>query len=173
MRYTQLESEERPYVCVHAEKGKYECKATSSYGAAKKAADHWGLKSTAGIDAHLADKEKVAESPEVQENEMGGHPKALLMKVVKQMQDDAAMGDYTAIDDLLKDIPQDRLEGFLSEVESVQEEEDEEYDPRRVKADVVKHLVNMYNDAKKDDGYSSEKMHFALGNLLHDLDMAG
>ena len=29
-------------------------------------------------------------------------------------------------------------------------EEHEEYDPR-VKADVVKHLVNMYNDAKKDE----------------------
>ena len=28
--------------------------ATSPYGAAKKAAEHWGMKSTAGIDAHLA-----------------------------------------------------------------------------------------------------------------------
>jgi hypothetical protein len=325
---------EAKYICVHAKKGKYECEAESSYGAAKKAAEHWGLKSTAGIDAHLADKPKTATEgiegmtpntqvrgimpkqrkpyhkhkiksdyePETDLNEdakatmpfmdvikqhyvedmdgntpadmdearlyldgrklvydvrdmlegetgaevialsedaMGGHPKALLMKVVKQMQDDAAMGDYTAIDDLLKDIPQERLEGFLSEVESVQEEdkgfpkvyndtgklvansietaleliadeiskedyrsymyaaskgdyeslldaldgfgyrmgiakeEDEEYDPRRVKADVVKHLINMYNDAKKDGGYSSEKMHFALGNLLHDMDMAG
>ena len=41
---------------------------------------------------------------------------------------------------------------LVIEDESVQEEEDEEYDPR-VKADVVKHLVNMYNDAKKDGGY--------------------
>ena len=56
------ESEERPYVCVHAKKGKHECKAKSSYEAAKKAATHWKMKSTAGIDAHLADKEKVAES---------------------------------------------------------------------------------------------------------------
>lgn len=54
------EAEERPYVCVHAKKGKYSCKASSSYGAAKKAAEHWGLKSTAGIDAHLADEEKTA-----------------------------------------------------------------------------------------------------------------
>ena len=51
-----------------------------------------------------------------EEDDMGGHPTALLMKVVKQMQDDAAIGDYTAIDDLLKDIPRDQLEGFLSEV---------------------------------------------------------
>lgn len=49
------ESNERPYICVHAKKGKCEVKASSSYGAAQKAAQKWGLKSTAGIDAHLAD----------------------------------------------------------------------------------------------------------------------
>ncbi len=54
------EAEERDYICVHAKKGKYECSGTSSYAAAKKAAEHWGLKSTAGIDAHLVDKEKTA-----------------------------------------------------------------------------------------------------------------
>lgn len=54
------EAEERPYVCVHAKKGKHECTAASSYEAAQKAAKAWGLKSTAGIDAHLADVEKVA-----------------------------------------------------------------------------------------------------------------
>jgi hypothetical protein len=54
------EAEERDYICVHAKKGKYECSGTSSYAAAKKAAAHWGLKSTAGIDAHLADEEKTA-----------------------------------------------------------------------------------------------------------------
>jgi hypothetical protein len=50
------ESAERPYVCVHAKKGKCEVKANSSYEAAKKAADKWKLKSTAGIDAYVADK---------------------------------------------------------------------------------------------------------------------
>ena len=49
--------EERPYICYHTKKGKHECTASSSYGAAQKAADHWGLKSTAGIDAMLADVE--------------------------------------------------------------------------------------------------------------------
>ena len=48
------EDEEKPYICVHAKKGKHECRAESSYAAAKKAAEHWGLKSTSGIDAHLA-----------------------------------------------------------------------------------------------------------------------
>jgi len=47
----------RPYVCVHARKGSYECYADTTYGAAKQAAEHWKLKNTAGIDVHLADKE--------------------------------------------------------------------------------------------------------------------
>ena len=49
------EGEDKPYICVHAKKGKHECHAESSYAAAKKAAKHWGLKSTSGIDAHLAE----------------------------------------------------------------------------------------------------------------------
>jgi len=56
------EAEERPYICFHAKKGKHECHADSSYGAAKKAAAHWKLKSTAGITPKLADVEHVAES---------------------------------------------------------------------------------------------------------------
>lgn len=53
------EGEEKPYICVHAKKGKHECRAESSYAAAKKAAEHWGLKSTSGIDAHLAVDESM------------------------------------------------------------------------------------------------------------------
>ena len=49
------EAEDKPYICVHADKGKHECHAKSSYEAAKKAAAHWKMKSTAGIDAHLAE----------------------------------------------------------------------------------------------------------------------
>jgi hypothetical protein len=55
-----LENAERPYVCVHAKKGKCEVTANSSYAAAKKAADKWKLKSTAGIDAYLADVKHTA-----------------------------------------------------------------------------------------------------------------
>tara|TARA_B100001094_G_scaffold60705_1_gene56276 strand:+ start:12457 stop:14337 length:1881 start_codon:yes stop_codon:yes gene_type:complete len=60
------EADEKPYICVHADKGKHECHATSSYGAAKKAAEHWGMKSTAGIDANLA----VEESAMIEEGAM-------------------------------------------------------------------------------------------------------
>lgn len=60
------EAEDKPYICVHADKGKHECHAQSSYEAAKKAAAHWKMKSTAGIDAHLA----VEESTMIEEGAM-------------------------------------------------------------------------------------------------------
>ena len=39
----------------------------------------------------------------------------LLKKVVEQIKDDASNEDYSAIEDLLKDIPKERLIGFLKE----------------------------------------------------------
>jgi len=65
------EAEQKPYVCVHAKKGKHECHASSSYEAAKKAAAHWKMKSTAGIDAHLAVEETVNEGMEFDEKRNG------------------------------------------------------------------------------------------------------
>jgi hypothetical protein len=65
------ESKEKPYICVHAKKGKHECHAGSSYEAAKKAAAHWKMKSTAGIDAHLAVEEKVAEGFKIRDKSRG------------------------------------------------------------------------------------------------------
>ena len=48
--------EGRDFIVVHAKKGKMGVKgASSSFDAAQKAAKKWGLKSTAGIDAHLAE----------------------------------------------------------------------------------------------------------------------
>ena len=107
-----------PYVCVHAKKGKYECYANTTYGAAKQAADHWNLKGTAGIDVHLADEEKNWSESAETVNEEHGHSMELLMKVVDQMMQDAEIGDYTAIDELLADIPTERLQGYLSLDES-------------------------------------------------------
>ena len=40
----------------------------------------------------------------------------LLKAVVEQIKEDAEDGDYTAIEDLLKDIPKKRLVGFLKEI---------------------------------------------------------
>lgn len=39
----------------------------------------------------------------------------LLKEVVEQIKDDASIEDYSAIEDLLKDIPKERLIGFLKE----------------------------------------------------------
>ena len=39
----------------------------------------------------------------------------LLKAVVQQIKEDAKDGDYTAIEELLKDIPKKRLTGFLTE----------------------------------------------------------
>jgi hypothetical protein len=57
---SESESGERPYVCVHAKKGKCEVNAKSSYEAAKKAAEKWKLKNTSGIDSYLADVKHTA-----------------------------------------------------------------------------------------------------------------
>jgi hypothetical protein len=53
--------------CVHTKKGKCEVTASSTYDAVKKAADKWKLKSTAGIDAYLADVTHTAESAKTKE----------------------------------------------------------------------------------------------------------
>jgi hypothetical protein len=65
--------------------------------------------------------------------------------------------------DMAQDVTMDQMEGT----------EDDEFDPSNVKANVMKHLKNMYNDAKKDGGYTSEKMRLELYNLLHDMATAG
>jgi hypothetical protein len=61
-------AEGRPYVAVHAKKGKIDVSGTSSYGAAQAAAKKWGLQSTAGIDVYLSDVTHVAtESQQMRE----------------------------------------------------------------------------------------------------------
>lgn len=67
MESVQEAEGDKPYICLYVKKGKvlrHECYAPTSYEAAKKAAQHWGLKSTAGVSAHLAD-----DSDDVKESE--------------------------------------------------------------------------------------------------------
>lgn len=88
-----LETAERPYVCVHAKKGKHECTASSSYEAAKKAAEKWGLKSTAGIDAYVADKPvstaslEEAYDPFADDEEDFAEPQTKIKNIVAQLED--------------------------------------------------------------------------------------
>jgi len=42
---------------------------------------------------------------------------SILKAIVRQIEKDASCKDYTAIEDLLKDIPKEKLIGFLSEEE--------------------------------------------------------
>ena len=39
----------------------------------------------------------------------------LLKAIARQIEEDASFGDYTAIEELLKDIPTEKLKGFLTE----------------------------------------------------------
>lgn len=79
---TESESEGRPYVCVHAKKGQCNVTANSSYEAAQKAAKKWGLKGTAGIDAHVADKPKDAAS--LEESKEGQEALEAMLRIVNR-----------------------------------------------------------------------------------------
>ena len=59
--------------------------------------------------------------------DVDGHNLELLKKVATQIMQDVKMGDYTAIDELLKHIPEEKLKGFLSQTEEV-EQIDEGYE---------------------------------------------
>ena len=79
------ESDERPYIVFHSKKGKYETYATTSYDAANNAAKHWKLKSTAGVSAHLADVEHVADGVDFEED--------VLIKKTKTKRTDKLMAE--------------------------------------------------------------------------------
>ena len=65
------EVEKHTFVAVHAKKGMHQTQGSTSYEAAKNAAAHWKLKSTAGIDVHRADKTHVAEElDQIEEREL-------------------------------------------------------------------------------------------------------
>jgi hypothetical protein len=85
------------------------------------------MKSFIGAQRSI-DKVKIGED----EGDMGdedfrdGHDLGLLKQVSAQIAQDVANNDYTAIDDLLKNVSEAEMRGFLSEVgmESVQEDMD-------------------------------------------------
>ena len=101
----KMEAKERPYICFHAKKGKHECHADSSYGAAKKAAAHWKLKSTAGITPKLADVEHVAEGYKIRDKSRGYGVSDKTYKTREEAKDAAIMkmastgGDWEVIEE--------------------------------------------------------------------------
>ena len=66
------------------------------------------------------DSNPQMELPLGEEDRGDGHDINLLKAVAKQFAQDAESGDYTAIDDLLKNVPEAQLKGFLSELESME-----------------------------------------------------
>ena len=81
----ESQAEGRPYVCVHAKKGQCNVTANSSYEAAQKAAQKWKLKSTSGIDAHLADTEHTSVNeakPDFLDMDKDGNKKESMKKAV-------------------------------------------------------------------------------------------
>lgn len=106
-----IEGEEKPYICVHAKKGKHECRAETSYAAAKKAAEHWGLKSTSGIDAHLAIDEGDG-------RKKGIHGKGHPMRKAQQAAIHANEDVNQQYADVLKSKNQIKINAFLSGLDS-------------------------------------------------------
>lgn len=74
--------------------------------------------------------------------DVDGHNLELLKKVATQIMQDVKMGDYTAIDELLKHIPEEKLKGFLSQTEEV-EQIDEGYEGAIIHA-LQQHDINAF-----------------------------
>jgi hypothetical protein len=162
------ESAERPYVCVHAKKGKCEVKANSSYEAAKKAADKWKLKSTAGIDAHVADKpistasleENTKPSLKSMFNALLAEAEQVTIQPAKQntqviKQGDKTLGTVTN-PNLANQIKQSIGKGEMSLAGDELQEDDmsEGLDPAQKQK--LKSLIYAYRDATDPEGYSDE-----------------
>ena len=79
------EVEKHTFVAVHAKKGMHQTQGSTSYEAAKNAAAHWKMKSTAGIDVHRADKTHVAEEVELEERTLTEPEMKKKEEVVKGM----------------------------------------------------------------------------------------
>ena len=106
MKLTQLiEQKERPYVVFHTKKGKYETHAVSSYDAAKNAAKHWGLKSTAGVTPKLADVEHVAEAKEKYANRQN-------MEYSVRMDENDVNDNYLSYDEAVRLYDKYKAQGY-------------------------------------------------------------
>ena len=57
----------------------------------------------------------MTEIQKFEDGDWGYHPLPLLKKVFQQMLSDDSVGDYTAIDELFKDVSSDCLKAYLSE----------------------------------------------------------
>jgi len=78
-------------------------------------------KGVSKIKKNLSDYGKATSNPANEETVNEEHDIAILKAVAQQMEADAHTGDFTAIEELLQDIPQENLEAFLSDHRSKNE----------------------------------------------------
>jgi hypothetical protein len=74
------------------------------------------MDSARGLLKEYGDMEPAGDNEDYRD----GHDINLLKAVAKQMAEDAQNNDYTAIDDLLKNVSTEEIQGFLSEMESIE-----------------------------------------------------
>lgn len=166
------EAEERPYICFHAKKGKHECHADSSYGAAKKAAKHWKLKSTAGITPKLADVEHVAEGFKIRNKESGYGVADATYKTRKEAQDAAIMkqasngGEWEVIEENVATEGKYKSDAQRKAVHAAKAEKTNEGDTP--KFETMKKYSNTY-EAPKEYTMKKEKLEEGLMAQLNAL----
>ena len=114
---------------------------------------------------------------EADETEVAGHDSGLLKQVSDQIAQDVANNDYTAIDELLKNVTTSEMQGFLSEMESTVEETEVAEAVKGPGVDAINDLLDM-GVSKEDlfdqmmrDHSDDELMSFAQ-DYRRDYDMA-
>ena len=80
---------------------------------------------------------------EADETEVAGHDSGLLKQVSAQIAQDVANNDYTAIDELLKNVTTSEMQGFLSEMESTVEETEVAEAVKGPGVDAINDLLDM------------------------------
>jgi hypothetical protein len=80
---------------------------------------------------------------EADETEVAGHDSGLLKQVSDQIAQDVANNDYTAIDELLKNVTTSEMQGFLSEMESTVEETEVAEAVKGPGVDAINDLLDM------------------------------
>jgi hypothetical protein len=80
---------------------------------------------------------------EADKTEVAGHDSGLLKQVSAQIAQDVANNDYTAIDELLKNVTTSEMQGFLSEMESTVEETEVAEAVKGPGVDAINDLLDM------------------------------
>ena len=173
----ELDENKYTYTVVHAKKGKEIVKANSSYEAAKKFAQMKGLKSTAGVDAHLMeetineftkkdfdkneDENKHTENGVAIVNKFGTSAEKKKMKDIQTRHNKA--GSINAKDQKDRDA---MVNKYYSKLESVNL--DERMGPIRPRHYDVEVTIKNARDAEAVDEYISNNMSFGIEDYDND-----